>query len=87
MAKLTRLTNKILIQLHLVAESFTICSSRSGQPVPKLLDTHSYVLDITGLYCGRCTGYFGVIFIVFLSHSGQILTPVPLNRVCTTISL
>jgi len=42
MAKLTRLTNKILIQLHLVAESFTICSSRSGQPVLKLLDTPSY---------------------------------------------
>jgi hypothetical protein len=28
--KLTRLTHKIAIQLHLVAESFTICSSRSG---------------------------------------------------------
>jgi len=28
-AKLTRLTHKIAIQLHLVAESCTICSSRS----------------------------------------------------------
>jgi hypothetical protein len=27
-AKLTRLTHKTAIQLHLVAESFTICSSR-----------------------------------------------------------
>jgi len=29
-AKLTRLTHKIAIKLHLVAESCTICSSRSG---------------------------------------------------------
>jgi hypothetical protein len=41
-AKLTRLNHKIAIQLHLVAESYTICSSRSGRPVRKLLDTHSY---------------------------------------------
>jgi hypothetical protein len=42
-AKLTRLTHKIAIHLHLVAESCTICSSRSRQPVLKLLDTLSYV--------------------------------------------
>jgi hypothetical protein len=41
-AKLTRLTHKIAIQLHLVAESCTICSSRSRWPVRKLLDTLSY---------------------------------------------
>jgi hypothetical protein len=41
-AKLTRLTHKIAIQLHLVAESCTICSSRSRRPVRKLLDTLSY---------------------------------------------
>jgi hypothetical protein len=41
-AKLTRLTHKIAIQLHLVAESCTICSSRSRRPVRKLLDTPSY---------------------------------------------
>jgi len=29
-AKLTRLTHKVAIQLHVVAESCTICSSRSG---------------------------------------------------------
>jgi hypothetical protein len=39
--KLTRLTNEIAIQLHLVAESCTICSSRSRRPVRKLLDTPS----------------------------------------------
>jgi hypothetical protein len=37
-AKLTKLTHKIAIQLHLVAESCTICSSRSRRPVRKLLD-------------------------------------------------
>jgi len=42
MAKLTRLTHKIAIQLQLVAESFTTCSSRSRRPVRKLLDTPSY---------------------------------------------
>jgi hypothetical protein len=38
-AKLTRLTHRIAIQLHLVAESCTICSSRSSRPVRKLSDT------------------------------------------------
>jgi hypothetical protein len=40
--KLTRLTHTIALQLHLMAESCTICSSRSRRPVRKLLDTHSY---------------------------------------------
>jgi hypothetical protein len=35
-AKLIRLIHKIAIQLHLVAERRTICSSRSRQPVRKL---------------------------------------------------
>jgi hypothetical protein len=42
-AKLTRLTHKITIQLHLVAESCTVRSSRSRRPVRKLLDTPSYI--------------------------------------------
>jgi hypothetical protein len=42
-AKLTRLTHEIAIQLHLIAESCTICSSRSRRPVRKLLVTPSYV--------------------------------------------
>jgi hypothetical protein len=41
-AKLTGLTHKIAIQLHLVAESCTICGSRAKRPVRKLLDTPSY---------------------------------------------
>jgi hypothetical protein len=40
--KLTRMTHKIAMQLHLVAESCTICSSRSRRAVRKLLDTSSY---------------------------------------------
>jgi hypothetical protein len=38
-AKLTRLTHKIAIQVRLVAESCTICSSCSRRLVRKLLDT------------------------------------------------
>jgi hypothetical protein len=41
-AKLTRLSHKTAIQLHFLAESCTICSSRSRWPVRKLLDTPSY---------------------------------------------
>jgi hypothetical protein len=41
-AKVTRLTRRIAIQLHLVAESYTICGSRSRRPFRKLLDTPSY---------------------------------------------
>jgi hypothetical protein len=37
-AKLTRLTHKIEIQLRLVTESCTICSSSSRRTVRKLLD-------------------------------------------------
>jgi hypothetical protein len=40
-AKLTTLTHKIAIQLYPVAESCTICSSRSRRPVRKILDTPS----------------------------------------------
>jgi len=40
-AKLTRLTHKTVIQLHLVAESCTVSSSRSRRPFRKLLDIPS----------------------------------------------
>jgi len=40
--KFTILTHKIAIQLRIVAESYTICSSRSRRPVRKFLDTPSY---------------------------------------------
>jgi len=44
-AKLMRLTQKTDIQLHLVAESCTICSSHSRQPVWKLLATSLYTVE------------------------------------------
>jgi len=42
-AKLTILTKKLAIQLHVVAENCTLCSSRSRRSVRKVLDTPSYV--------------------------------------------
>jgi len=45
-AKVTRLTHKIVIQVHLMAESYTICSSHSRQPVWKLLDAPSYLYNM-----------------------------------------
>jgi hypothetical protein len=45
-AKLTRLTHRIAIQLHLVEESCTIFSSRSRRLVRKLLNTPSYILEV-----------------------------------------
>jgi hypothetical protein len=54
-AKPTRLTHKIALQLHLVAESCTICSSRSRRPVRKLLAIPSYKLKpkLEGLLCPK----------------------------------
>jgi hypothetical protein len=46
-AKLTRLTHKIEIKLHLVAKSCTICSSCSRRPVRKLLNTSPYNNKLT----------------------------------------
>jgi hypothetical protein len=43
-AKLTRLSHKIAIQLHLMVETCRICSSRRRRSVRKLLDTHSYFI-------------------------------------------
>jgi len=52
LAKLTRLTHKLAIQLHVVAESYAICSSHSRWPVQKLLDTPSYELHLLRLDAG-----------------------------------
>jgi len=43
-AKVTRLTHKIAIQPHPVTDNCTICSSRSRQPVRKIMDTISFFL-------------------------------------------
>jgi hypothetical protein len=50
-AKHTRLAHKITIKLHLMAESYTICSSRSRQPVRKLLVTLSRMLFVCVCVC------------------------------------
>jgi len=42
-AKLIKVTHKIKIQLNLMAESCTVCSSCSRQPVQKLLNTPLYI--------------------------------------------
>jgi len=45
-------THKVAIQLHLVADSCTICSCRSRRPVRKLVDTLSYVHGSSS--CNEC---------------------------------
>jgi hypothetical protein len=65
-AKLTRLTHKTAIQLNLVAEGRTICSSRCRWPVRKLLDTPSYKGQGT-LHLGVC-GPEGTVYLVFCSY-------------------
>jgi len=59
-SKLTRVTHKIVIQLHLVAERCTIGSCRSRRPVPKLLDTPSYMLT-----CGPFTELLSMLFVLY----------------------
>jgi hypothetical protein len=66
-AKLIRLTHKIAIQLHLVAESCTICVSRSRWPVRKLLDTPSRVCA-----CVRACMYFDATFETFMAVLFQV---------------
>jgi len=55
-AKLSRLTHKIAIQLHLMAQSCAICSSRSRRKVRKLLDTPSYSSYISSFITDRSSG-------------------------------
>jgi len=61
-AKLTRLTHKIAIQLQLVAESSTVCSSHSRPSVRKLLDARSYIV------------YYITLFLLELLIAGYLIT-------------
>jgi hypothetical protein len=67
-AKLAILTHKIAIQLHLVAESSTVCSSRSRRPVRKLLITPWYThrMQIKWTLQPRISFVEGTNFVVFL---------------------
>jgi hypothetical protein len=59
-AKLTRLTHKTVIQLHLVTGSCTIWSSRSRRPVRKLSDAPAYrnrLLSSMSVWIVRCAGW------------------------------
>jgi len=60
-AEFARLPHEIAMQLHLVEESCTICSSRSSWPVRKLLDTPSYVsLKLQNVQC-----YHHLLYILY----------------------
>jgi hypothetical protein len=72
-AELATPTHKIAIQLHLVAESCAICSSRSRRPVLKLLDTPSYM------------GMNSLVTSLFAVRLGWLLRHVP-GTVWTRIS-
>jgi hypothetical protein len=69
-AKLTRLTHKIAIQLHLVGESCTICNSHSRWPVRKLLDTPSCVCNL--FVYALLTHVFVYLFIMYVCMSTYI---------------
>jgi hypothetical protein len=75
-AKLTILTYKMAIQLHLVAECCTICSSRSRQPVRKLLATPSYIHIYIYIYVYVCVCVCVCVYIYMLPrashHSGNL---------------
>jgi len=71
-AKLTRLTHKIAIQLYLMTDNCTICSSRSRRPVRRLLDTPSYIpISHVAPYDIPVT----VIIVLILLHKYGIWSP------------
>jgi len=59
--------SQVAIQLHLLAENCTICSSRSRRPGRKLLDTPSYFSNIS-----VDTDSFHVCFLCYLTTSFQL---------------
>jgi hypothetical protein len=75
-AKLTRLIHKIPIQLHLVREGCTICSSRSRR---KFLDTPSYILCVCVCVCVReiyniyCIVWLGLVLVTTEFHRVYLL--------------
>jgi hypothetical protein len=79
-AKLTRLTHKIVIQLHLVAERCNISSPRSRQPVQKLLDTLSYMKEKkchVHALLRKAIGYTLADWVLFPAEALNILSSPP----------
>jgi hypothetical protein len=83
-AKLTRLTHKTAIQLRLVAESYTICSSRSRRPVRKLMDTtssqYSWNLKLQLLF-----EIFILIWLIFNEIQREIISGSIQRDICSAI--
>jgi hypothetical protein len=65
-AKLTRLTHKTEIQIHLVAEGCTICSSRSRPPDRRSLDTYLFTYLLTYLLTPWCNILFEKLIVTQL---------------------
>jgi len=80
--KLTRLTHEMAIQLHLIADSCTICSSRARWPVRKLLDTLSQVYRY--LQQNRSSNFMAIpVYLVNgVSQIKMILLPQDQSRHC-----
>jgi hypothetical protein len=87
-AKLNRLTHRIAIQLHLVAEICTICSSHSRWPVRKLSDTppiwylipngkeNKITKKSKGNYVDRYEMWF---LLINLENNGTVFTETEIN--------
>jgi hypothetical protein len=86
-AKLTRLTQKIAIQLHLVAESCTICSSRSRRPARKPLDTMLYTSVVIGVLEFDYRRELGIFLFTTASRTTLGPTQPPIQWVPGALSL
>jgi len=73
--KLTGLTHRVSIQLHLVAESCTTCSSRSRQPVRKLLGHPRILSNLTRTWAPAMNSHS--VRVTQLLHSWSSITVQP----------
>jgi hypothetical protein len=79
--KLTSLTHKIAVKLHLMEESYTICSSRSRRSVRKLLATSSYVSSLPFEVSSSSTEILAVS--IYLPFTWETILAAPQNTVLT----